>query len=76
MIFRKKCIASKLKFPQSLCEIDDELKVEMEAIQLQMVEAYKNELANAMKEIKRLCKEFGFIAGILKGSLALGRKKK
>ena len=53
----------------------DELKAEMEAIQQQMVEAKKNERANALKEVKRLCKEFGFIAGMLKGALAEGRKK-
>ena len=53
----------------------DELKAEMEAIQQQMVEAKKNERANALKEVKRLCKEFGFTAGMLKGSLAEGRKK-
>ena len=53
----------------------DELKAEMEAIQQQMVEAKKNERANAPKEVKRLCKEFGFTAGMLKGSLAEGRKK-
>ena len=47
----------------------------MEAIQKQMVEAKKNERANALKEVKRLCKEFGFTAGMLKGSLAKGRKK-
>ena len=44
----------------------DELKAEMEAIQQQMVEAKKNERANALKEVKRLCKEFGFTAGFLK----------
>ena len=53
----------------------DELKVEMEAIQLQMTEAKKNELANSLKEVKCLCKEFGFTAGMLKGVLAEGRKK-
>jgi hypothetical protein len=53
----------------------DELKAEMEAIQQQMVEAKKSERANALKEVKRLCKEFGFTAGMLKGSLAEGRKK-
>ena len=53
----------------------DELKAEMEAIQQQMVEAKKNERANALKEVKRLCKEFGFTAGMLKGSLAEGIKK-
>ena len=47
----------------------------MEAIQQQMIEAKKNERANALKEAKPLCKEFGFTAGMLKGSLAEGRKK-
>ena len=49
----------------------DELKAEMEAIQQQMVEAKKNERANALKEVKRLCKEFGFTAGMLKGAFDL-----
>jgi len=53
----------------------DVLKAEMEAIQRQMVEA-KSEHANALKEIKRLCKEFGFTAGLIKGALVEGRKKK
>ena len=53
----------------------DELKAEMETFQQQMAEAKKNELANALKEVKRLCKEFGFTARMLKGSLAEGRKK-
>jgi len=53
----------------------DELKAVMEAIQKQMVEAKKNECANALIEVKRLCKEFGFAAGMLKGSLVEGRKK-
>ena len=38
-------------------------------------EAKKNERTNALKEVKRLCKEFGFTAGMLKGALAEGRKK-
>lgn len=41
----------------------DELKAEMETIQQQMAEAKKNERTNALKEVKRLCKEFGFTAG-------------
>ena len=53
----------------------DELKAEMEAIQQQMVEAKNNERANALKEVKCLCKEFRFTAGMLKSSLAKGRKK-
>ena len=60
----------------------------MEAIQQQMAEAKKNERTNALKEVKRLCKEFGFTevkrlckefgftSGMLKGSLAEGRKNK
>ena len=41
-----------------------------------MVEAKKNERANALKEVKRFCKEFGFTAGMLKGALVEGRKAK
>lgn len=40
-----------------------------------MVEAKKNEHANAFKEEKLLCEEFGLMAGMLKGPLAGGRKK-
>jgi|TARA_B100000959_G_C14793993_1_gene546793 response regulator RpfG family c-di-GMP phosphodiesterase len=44
----------------------DELKAEMEAIQQQMIEAKKNERANALKEVKRLCKELALLLGCLK----------
>ena len=54
----------------------NELKTEMETIQLQMVEAKKNERANALKEVKGLFKEFGFPAGMVKGSLAEGRSRR
>ena len=54
----------------------NELKTEMETIQLQMVEAKKNERANALKDVKGLFKEFGFTAGMVKGSLAEGRSRK
>jgi len=37
------------------------------AIQQQMMEAKKNKRANALKELKCLCKEYGFAAGRLKG---------
>ena len=40
-----------------------------------MVEAKKNERADALKTVKSLCKEFGFTAGMLEGVLAEGRKK-
>ena len=52
--------------------VQSELKAEMESIQQQMGEAKKNERANVLKEVKRLCKEFGFTAGMLQGSLAKG----
>jgi hypothetical protein len=39
-----------------------------------MVEAKKNERADALRAVKRPCREFGFTAGMLKGSLAEGRK--
>ena len=45
----------------------DELKTEIELIQQQMDEVKKNKRAKALKEVKRLCKEFGFTAGMLKG---------
>ena len=54
----------------------DELKAEMETIQQQMAEAKKKERTIALKKVKELCKEFGFTAGMLKGALAEGRKKK
>ena len=36
----------------------------------------RRNMVNALKEVKRLCKEFGFTAGMLKGSLAEGRNTK
>jgi len=47
----------------------------MEEIQKQMVEAKKNERAEALKTVKGLCKEFGFTAGMLKVAFAKGRVK-
>lgn len=41
-----------------------------------MIEAKKNERANTLKEVKRLCKEFGLTAGMLKGALAKGKGEK
>ena len=40
-----------------------------------MVGDKTNKSINVLKDVKRLCKEFGFTAGMLKGSLAEGRKK-
>ena len=54
----------------------DELKAEMEAFQQQIVEAKKNERANALKEVKHLCKEFGFTFGMHKAALAEGGGRK
>ena len=54
----------------------DELKAEMETLQQQMVEAKKRERAEPLKKVKELCREFGFTAGMLKGALAEGRRKK
>jgi hypothetical protein len=39
-----------------------------------MTQAKKNERANGLKEVKRLCKKFGFTAGMLKGSMVRGRR--
>jgi len=52
----------------------DELKAEMETIQQQMVEAKKKERIDLLKEVKRLCKEFGFTAGMLKGRQMKGKE--
>ena len=46
----------------------DDLKTEMKAVQQHMFEAKKNARTNALKEVKRLCKELGLSAGMLKGS--------
>jgi len=54
----------------------DELKAEMEAFKQQVVEAKKNERPNVLKEVKCLCKEFDFTAGMLKGSLVQRQGKK
>ena len=54
----------------------DELQAEMEVVQQQMVEAKKKELANVLKDVKSLFKEFCFTAGMLKGSLTKGRVEK
>ena len=53
-----------------------ELKAEMETIQQQMADAKKNVRTCALKEVKRLCKEFGFTTGMLKGALSKGRGEK
>ena len=42
----------------------------------QIAEAKKNECTVALKKVKELCKQFGFTAGMLKGALAEGWKRK
>ena len=41
-----------------------------------MVEDMKKERANAVREVKRFCKKFGFTAVFLKGSVVEGRRRK
>ena len=55
----------------------DEFKIDKfrEQRKGEMMQTKKNERANVLQEVKRLCKEFGFTAGMLKGALAEGRKK-
>ena len=48
----------------------------MEAIQQQMDEAKKSKSVNALKKVKRLCKEFGFTTGMLIAAPTEGRSKK
>ena len=54
----------------------EELKSEMKQLENQMVSARKRERADALKQVRKLCKEFGFTAGMLKASLAQGRKSR
>ena len=57
-------------------KLHHELIAEMETIKQKMAEAKKNVRTDALKEVKRLCKEFGFTTEMPKGSLTEGRKKK
>jgi hypothetical protein len=41
---------------------------------MEMFKTQKNERASSLNKVKRHCKEFGFTAGMLKGSLAESRK--
>ena len=43
---------------------------------MEMFKTQKNERASSLNKVKRHCKEFGFTAGMLKGSIAEGRKPK
>ncbi|MFL2845750.1 MAG: hypothetical protein ACJ0BO_05755 [Candidatus Puniceispirillaceae bacterium] len=54
----------------------DQLKAGMETIQQQMAEAKKNERKDALIEIRRLCREFGFTAGMREDAFVAGWKKR
>ena len=53
-----------------------ELQRQKAELEKQIETAKKNERAEALKTVKKLCKEFGFTAGMLRGNLAEGRSKK
>jgi len=52
-----------------------ELKRQKEEIEKQIKTVRKNERAEALKTVKKLCKEFGFTAGMLRGSLKEKNRK-
>ena len=52
-----------------------EINAEIKQLQTELIETNKFGHKDALVEVKRLCKEFGFTAGMLKGALAEGRKK-
>ena len=54
----------------------DELRQKQAEIEAEIERVQKEERAETLKTVKQLCKEFGFTAGMLKGSLAKGRVKK
>ena len=53
----------------------EELHQKQAEIEAEIAALKKEERAEALKTVKRLCKEFGFTAGMLKGALAKGRQK-
>lgn len=53
-----------------------ELQRQKAELEKQIETAKKSERAEALKTVKKLCKEFGFTAGMLRGSLATGKNKK
>lgn len=54
----------------------EELRQKQAEIEAEIEAVKKEERAEALKTVKKLCKEFGFTAGMLKGSLAKGRQPK
>ena len=67
-------IADKLRRDENVQ--NRQLQTWLSADEYAQIEAEWDERANALKEVKRLCKEFGFTAGMLKGALAKGRSQK
>jgi DNA-binding protein H-NS len=52
-----------------------ELQRQKAELEKQIETAKKNERAEALKTVKKLCKEFGFTAGMLRGSLVEKKPK-
>ena len=48
----------------------EELQRQKDEIEKKIQLAKKSELAEALKTVKRLCKQFGFSSGMLRGSLS------
>ena len=51
-----------------------DLKNEMKQLESQLNIARKRERTEALKLVRKLCREFGFTAGMLKASMAHGRE--
>ena len=73
-IFDEACVYKRGEYWQFRLWLPKENKYARKSLRTRS-ESTAIERANALKEVKRLCKEFGFTAGMLKGSLAEGRKK-
>ena len=52
-----------------------ELQKQKAELEKQIETAKKSERAEALKTVKKLCKEFGFTAGMLRGSLVEKKPK-
>ena len=52
-----------------------EIQRQKEEIEKKIKTVRKNERAEALKTVKKLCKEFGFTAGMLRGSLKEKNRK-
>ena len=50
----------------------EQIKSEMKRLERQMAEAKKREKVEALKKVRKLCREFGFTEGMLKASMATG----